>query len=316
MIDPLRAGRHSSTSPKGRSPYNSSGDERGHSHGKRRKHRDHSTGSPTRSYNRKNLDKFGVPMSRGSSHDSRDSWGRGSDANSSAYSSRSVESGGQRRSHRHSHTHYPHQYHSSSTAPHNPGFEHPSRPSYRGGSSPPRSSGYTDLPRREYVQDLRADDYPYGTSPPRDRAYEPGSRPLPHRRYTTQENPMATNAVPLSRPTGPTYNNHPADILLRTNREQPIYTYPTDAYAFPQPQARYLSGNSPVEPDRFKMDEFADAFLDAIKSKDGRRVNEPPRVPLRRFNTERRPTGDEDWDRERGYPAPRGAAYVPYSRYS
>jgi hypothetical protein len=334
LIDPPRTGRHSPTSSKGRSPYNSSGDERGHGHGKRRKHRDHSTSSPTRSYNKKNLDKFGVPMSRGSSKDSRDSrssresWGRSSDANSSTahsgYSGRSGDFGGQKRPHRHTHTHsYSHQHHGSSTPPHISGYEHSSSRPYHRHSSPPHASGYNDLNRREHV---RAD--PYGASPPRERGYDTGfsGRPLPHRRNTTQDyvpNPMASNTVPLRHPAEPAYV-YPADIPLRQNRE-PAYAYPADLherdYAYVAPQSRYVPGSTPaVEPERFKMDEFAGAFLDAIKkdtqrANDGRRMNDDQRVPLRRYNTaERRDDGGE-WDRERGYPAARGAAYGPYSRF-
>jgi hypothetical protein len=307
-----RSGRHSPSSSNGRSPYHSSGDERVHGNGKRRKHH-----SPTRAYNKKNFDKSGLPRSRASSRESghsrssrdsqnsRNSRGRrGSDANSStAYSGHSDSS--QRRAHGHSRMHsYQDRYHGSTTPPHH---ERSSRQHYRS-SSPLHAPIHTDPNRRDYD---RTDDYPYGSSPPRERAYETdinGRPSLPHRRNTTQgylPNPMAANprysadgayldGLLRQRETG--Y----ADVPLRQGRDT---GYIDREFGYAPQQTRYAPATSPVEKERFA--ELAGALLEAINNTDGQRTGERPRVPpLRRAATERRYVGDEEWDRgrdQRGY---------------
>jgi hypothetical protein len=305
--------RHSPSSSNVGSPYHSSGDERVHGNRKQRKHR-----SPTRSHNKKNRDKSGLPRSRGSSRDSgdsrssRDSRGsrhsrgrRGSDATSSAaYSTQSADS--QRRVHGHSRTRsYQDHRHGSTTLPN---YERFPRQQYHP-SSTIHTPLYNDPIPRDYN---RADDYPYGSSPPRELAYDAGinGRPnLPHRRNTTQggyvPNPMAANP---RRSADGSYFGIP---LHQTH--DPRYAHLDErSYGYPSEQARYAPGTSPFEKERFA--EFAGALYEAINKKDEQRAGERPHVPLRRAATDMR-TGGDGWEQgrdQRGYADMRGAGYRRY----
>ncbi|KAF2025177.1 hypothetical protein EK21DRAFT_117037 [Setomelanomma holmii] len=280
LIDPPPMGRHSASSSRPNSPKiapinifmhgnNSSGDERGHRHGKTRERRNSMNMSPTRRYNKQKLEKINLshPMARGDSSESWQSWAHGSDTASFATSSAHTDNDGifdapvRPRGHGRTHS-YSHQNQRYSTSPRR----------------------YEDLDRRGYTtMKTRADDYPHA-SPPRGRGpyAEPAfsGRPLPHRRNTTQGHPN-----PFA----------PAPILHRSNTQQP-YNYGAEMhqpdYAYQQ-QGRYLA-DRPAE-----VDELADALYERMKMDNQRG---PPmdsqRVPLRR-PTLRRDSGiieDDEWD--------------------
>ncbi|KAF2825610.1 hypothetical protein CC86DRAFT_467287 [Ophiobolus disseminans] len=290
-------GRHSANSSGPNSPKlppihihmggnNSSGDERQHGHRKRREQRDSFHELPAGAYNKRKYDKKSSshPMARSGSKDSKDSWQSWDRASDSSFATSSVNTGedsifDRPHGHRHSKS-YTRAHHGSFTLP---------RAGY---------AGYDDPNRRDYIRTTRADDYPYSTSPPRGRdTYfkDPltSTRPLPHRRATTQG-----------------YPPNPFDTLPRERIEgSAAYAYPADN-RYPAPrQLRYSPETSPVR-DRFKMDELADAVLDHIKKE-----NQRERAPLRRHHTERGGAmeGDE-WDegryqgRGRGY----GGGYARY----
>jgi hypothetical protein len=314
-----RSGRHSPSSLKAKSPYNSSSDEGRHGH-KKHKHRVRSSVSPTRAYNNKTFEKFATSPSM-SRHSSQRSW---SDVTSSDHSE-----GHDRRDRGHGHTR--------------------TRSRSRHRHSRSHRSKQDDPDRRYNIRESRADDYPYDT-PPRERdQYRDEQtltgRPLPQRRATTQAplpNPFFAAATPPLRQNRETpYSTYPADMNAREYQfpQQP-QRYAADMnereQLFPQQQQRYAAAHGPAEQDRFGMNDIVDALYDRI-AKTGEAQHMPPlgrqqaerrsgglfndegmqrMPPLRRHHTERRHPGniDEDeWDRR--YPSARGPPLGAYGRY-
>jgi hypothetical protein len=295
------SGRHSPSSFKAKSPYNSSSDEGRHSH-RKHKHRVRSGVSPAGAYNNKGFEKFASSptMSR---HSSQRSWSDVTSSDHSGKRDRHDRSNDHTRAHLH--TRY---YHGRSNRAK---YEDPDRPGYAN--------------RRSF-----ADEYPYDTRFSRNhdqyRDEQPYTdRPLPHRRATTQ--------TPLPNPFFPTPNAPP-----HQSREPAYGTYPADTnvreHEFPQQPQRYTTNHSPIEQDRFGMDDIVDALYDRIAKQGeaqrvlplGRRQTErnsgffddegaQRMPPLRRHQTEAKKsfiTNADDWDRRY---SSRGVPPGSYGRY-
>jgi hypothetical protein len=228
-----RSGRHSPISSTTRSPYNSSSDEGRHGHSKKHKHRSRSSESPTRAYNRKKAEKFGTTSSL-SGHSSHGSWSDAASSDHSAGYGRRDRDRDHDRGHRHRRSR--------------------SRSRSRSHRRHRKSSfSKHDEPTHRYnIRENGVDDYPYGTaSPPRtqnhyrDETLPVGSRPLPHRRHTTQvpvPNPFYAATTPLPQTREQPYNNYGADL------QDLNYTYT------PQPQG-YMPRNTQSGQGRYTTEE-------------------------------------------------------------
>jgi hypothetical protein len=154
----------------------------------------------------------------------------------------------------------------------------------------------------------------------------PTSRPPPPRRAATQvpfPNPFFANAAtPLHQTRDSGYNTYAADLNA-------------SGYSIHSQPQRYTTAHSPVEQDRFAMNDIVDALYDRI-AQNGEAQRTPPlgrhqaerrdggffdnegaqrMPPLRRHQTERSiPVGiDDEWQRR--YPSARGAVHGAYGRY-
>jgi hypothetical protein len=297
----IRSGRHSPASSKAKSSYHSSSDESRHGH-KKHKHRARFGVSPTRAYNERVSEKYATSptMSR---HSSQRSWSDVTSSDHSGKHSRRDRGHGNARSrsnsrHRHSRSNRP---------------------------------KYDSLDERYNVREPLADDYPYENPLFRESAtyrdvQVPTSRPPPPRRAATQvpfPNPFFANAAtPLHQTRDSGYNTYAADLNA-------------SGYSIHSQPQRYTTAHSPVEQDRFAMNDIVDALYDRI-AQNGEAQRTPPlgrhqaerrdggffddegaqrMPPLRRHQTERSiPVGiDDEWQRR--YPSARGAVHGAYGRY-
>lgn len=219
-----RAGRHSPTSPRAKSPYYSSGDDSRSSRNKKYKYQNRSAENLTQEYNRKATNRVGTPpMSRGSS---QGSWTDASFSDGSSSFSRRVRgSDGERdRGHRRRRKHSSSRYHAKE-------FD---------------STKY-DIPDPRYVdRNIRADDYPYDMSRETDRhrgeTVFGNRRPPINRRATEQTNPFYQDTIPLRQTREQAFNNYGTGL-----REQD--------FAYTTPAQGYLRGTSPPKQDLYTTDE-------------------------------------------------------------